>query len=335
MTKKSRHAALAVAHAPATIIANLQEQAERAREYAQAARAPRTRATYASRWRSFEAWCAAHQLGSLPCAPATLALFLTSEAQRGLKVASLASSISAIAAAHTAAGIPREQHPHRNPQVAEIWRGIRRAHGAPPRRVAPLVIGLVRRLVGELDGDKLIGIRDRALLCVGFAGAFRRSEIVALTVADVEFVAEGLRVTIRRSKTDQEAQGVTIGLPRGRSAATCPVRALEAWLQAASIVEGPLFRPIDRHSNIGARALGGRAVATVVQRTCKKAGLDPTKYAGHSLRAGLATSAAQAGKSDRAVMTQGRWESRTMVDRYVRDARLFGAHNAADGLDEE
>lgn len=336
MTKQSRHANLAVAprRTPATIITNLQEQAERAREYAQAARAPRTRATYQSRWNAFSAWCNAHQLSALPATPATLAMFLTSEAQRGLKVASLASSISAIAAAHNAAGIPRERHPHRDPQVAEIWRGIRREHGTAPRRVAPLVIGELRRLVDVLDGDKLIGVRDRALLCVGFAGAFRRSELVALRVEDIEWVQEGLKVTVRKSKTDQESFGAVVALPVGRSAATCPVRALEAWCKAAGIVEGPLFRKVDRHSNVGDKALGGRAVATVVQRTAAVAGLDPRLYAGHSLRAGLATTASRAGKTDRAIMQQGRWSGRAMVDRYVRDARLFGAHNAADGLDE-
>lgn len=335
MTKQYSQAKLALApraqRATITVISNLREQAERAREYAAAARAPRTRATYASRWRAFEAWCVAYQLSSLPCAPATLALYLTSEAQRGLKVPSLGSAISAIAAAHSAAGIPRTAHPHRDPQVAEIWRGIRRAHGTAPRRVAPLVIGELRRLVDVLDNDTLSGKRDRALLAIGFAGAFRRSELVALEVSDVEFVQEGLKVTIRRSKTDQEGHGVTIGLPIGRNAATCPVRTLRAWLDAAGITEGPLFRKIDRHGNVGARALAGRAVAIIVQRTAAEAGVSGD-FAGHSLRSGLATSSAQAGKSDRAIMTQGRWSGRAMVDRYVRDGRLFGEHNAADGL---
>jgi len=336
MTKQYSQAKLARAphgsQRAITVISDLREQAERAREYAAAARAPRTRATYASRWRAFEEWCSAHELSSLPALPSTVALYLTSEAQRGLKVPSLGSSISAIAAAHSAAGIPRTQHPHRDPQVAEIWRGIRRAHGCAPRRVAPLVIGELRRLVDVLDDAALAGTRDRALLVVGFTGAFRRSELVALTVADVAFVQEGLRVTIRRSKTDQEGQGTVIGLPLGRTPATCPVRALRAWLEAAGITEGPIFRKVDRHGNVGARALAGRAVAIVVQRTAAAAGLDPKLYAGHSLRAGLATSAAQAGKADRAIMQMGRWSGRAMLDRYIRDARLFGSHNAADGL---
>lgn len=332
-SNKSSQSALARRRAGSPIVlANLAAHAERAREYAAAARAPRTRATYASRWRAFEEWASAHQLSALPCAPATLALYITDLAQRGLKPPSIGSSISAIAFYHSAVGIPRERHPHRDPQVSEIWRGVRREHGCPPRRVAPLVIGELRRLVAELDDATLAGLRDRALLAVGFAGAFRRSELVALDVSDVAFAPEGLRVTIRRSKTDQEGHGVTIGLPHGRTPATCPVRTLRAWLDAAELTTGPLFRRVDRHQNVGRRALAGRAVARIVQRTAAAAGLDPKQYAGHSLRAGLATSAAQAGKTDRAIMTQGRWSGRAMVDRYVRDSRLFGAHNAADGL---
>jgi integrase len=183
-----------------------------------------------------------------------------------------------------------------------------------------LVVNELRALVEKLDVDTLAGKRDAALLCVGFAGAFRRSELVALEVGDLAFTNEGIKVHIRRSKVDQEGHGIFLGLPIGRTsatAATCPSATLRAWIQAAGITEGPVFRKVDRHGRVGTRALGGRAVAIIVQRTAAAAGVSGD-FAAHSLRAGLATSAAQAGKSDRAIMTQGRWSGRAMVDRYVR-----------------
>jgi integrase len=174
------------------------------------------------------------------------------------------------------------------------------------------------------------GARDRALLLVGFAGAFRRSELVGLTVADAAFSSEGLTITLRRSKTDQEGQGRKVGLPYGSTAATCPVRALQAWLDAAAVTAGPLFRSVDRHGNVGG-ALGDRDVARIVKRVAEAAGIDPANVAGHSLRAGLATTAAKAGKAAHVIMKQTGHRSVAMVQRYVRDAELF-SDNAAAGL---
>jgi integrase len=162
------------------------------------------------------------------------------------------------------------------------------------------------------------------------AGALRRSELVALDVGDVAETDEGLVVTVRRSKVDQEAAGAKVPLPRGAHAATCPVRALRAWLDASAITDGAIFCTVDRHGNVGER-LAGADAARIVKRTAARAGLDAATFSGHSLRAGLATQAARSGKSDRAIMAQGRWKSRTMVDRYVRDGALF-RDCAADGL---
>jgi len=184
-------------------------------------------------------------------------------------------------------------------------------------------------MVETLSPTSLIGVRDRALLLVGFAGAFRRSELVSLDVADVAFGADGLIVQLRRSKTDQEGEGRKVGLPFGSNPLTCPVRAVRAWLDVAVIVRGPIFRPVDRHGNVAGTQLTDQSVALVVKRCAKAAGLDPRRYAGHSLRSGLATAAAMADVSERAIMAQTGHKSLPMVRRYIRDGSLFRRNAAA------
>ena len=177
--------------------------------------------------------------------------------------------------------------------------------------------------------DNLLGLRDRALLLIGFAGAFRRSELVSLDVEDVEECAEGLRVTLRRSKTDQEGAGEVKGIPYGRKLETCPVRALRAWLEAAGITAGPIFRSVNRHGQVQPGRLSDKAVALVVKRAAEAAGFDATRYAGHSLRTGLTTSAAAAGVQERDIMRQTGHRSVNMVRRYIREGELFRSNAAA------
>jgi integrase len=187
-------------------------------------------------------------------------------------------------------------------------------------------------MVHELPANRLIGKRDRALLLVGFAGAFRRSELVGLDVGDLSWQeGQGVIVTLRRSKTDQEGQGQKVGIPFGQGEETCPVRALREWLAAAQISEGPVFRAVDRHGNVSSRGMCGRSVARVVQRSIGHTGKDARKFGGHSLRSGLATSAAMAGKSMNAIMGQTRHKSEAMVRLYIREGSLF-RDNAAQGL---
>jgi integrase len=188
----------------------------------------------------------------------------------------------------------------------------------------------LRAMVGEL-GDDLLDTRNLALLLLGFAGAFRRSELVGLNVKDVEFTCDGLIITVERSKTDQEGRGSKIGIPYGGSPLTCPVRALRSWLTAANISEGPVFRGVGRWNQVGRRRLNDRAVARVVKKYTSLIGLDSSRYSGHSLRSGFATSAAKAGKSERSIMNQTGHRSVAMVRRYIRQGSLFN-DNAAAGL---
>lgn len=172
---------------------------------------------------------------------------------------------------------------------------------------------------------------DRALLLIGFVGAFRRSELAALTVEDIEIVDDGLRVLLRRSKTDPEGAGRHVGIPFGSNPETCPVRAYRRCREVSSIASGSVFRSIDRHGSIGSGTITAQVVAMIVKRSCESAGLDPSRFSAHSLRSGLATQAARNGVSERAIMRQTGHKSVQMVRRYIREGELF-TDNAAGRL---
>lgn len=297
---------------------------EQAREYVGAAKAPNTRRAYRQDWQHFAAWCEGLGAAAMPAAPETVAAYLTAHADQ-LAVSTLQRRLASLAVAHQTAG---HEDPTKGAVAKLVWQGIRRAKGTAAKGKAPIMTADLRRMVDVLP-EGLLGARDRALLLVGFAGGFRRSELVGLDRADVEFTLEGLVISLRRSKTDQEGEGRKVGIPYGSRPETCPVRALAAWVEAAGITEGPIFRPINRHGQVQPGRLSGHAVALAIKRHAEAAGLDAAKYAGHSLRAGLATSAAAAGASERAIMAQTGHKSTAMVRRYIRDGSLFRENAAA------
>jgi integrase len=252
-----------------------------------------------------------------------VASYLASQAAT-CKPATLARRLAAINAAHRMADV---ESPTTHEAVRLTLAGIRRTVGVAQRQVRPVMTDDLRRIVAAVPDD-LTGARDRAILLVGFAGALRRSELVALTVSDLEFTDAGLVLSIRRSKTDQEGAGRQVGLPYG-SNGTCPVIALQAWLQAAGITTGPIFRRVDQHGHIGPHALQPAAVAQIVKRSVEAIGMDPDAFGGHSLRAGLATSAAQNGASETVIASQTGHRSTAMVRRYIRRGNLFKANAAS------
>ncbi|HWF08030.1 MAG TPA: site-specific integrase [Bryobacteraceae bacterium] len=301
----------------------LQIFVESVTRYARASRAESTLRGYRSDWSDFEHWSLRHRLQPLPAAPATLAAYISACADFGkLKAGSIQRRASAIAAMHTAAGF---DSPTSSPEARLTLAGIRRTLGVAQAGKAPILTADVAAMVAHLP-DKLLGVRDRALLLIGFAGAFRRSELVALDIEDIEFREDGLKVTIRKSKTDQEGAGQVIGIAFGSK--LCPVRALQEWLAAAQVSAGPIFRRIDRHGRLLDWMSPG-AVAIVVKRYAAAAGLDPAKYAGHSLRAGLVTQAAMNGVPELAIMRQTRHKSSDMLRKYIRDASLFRENASA------
>ncbi len=292
---------------------------DQARAYAVAATARATRKAYKSDWGCYDTWCRAAGVVPLPAAPETVGCYLAARAE-SLRVATLERRLATIATAHRAAGYQLDT---RHPAIRDVLRGIRRQHGSAQRQAAAATTDLVKAMVSGCDGSP-IGLRDRALLLVGFAGALRRAELVALRVEDIEESAEGLRVTIRRSKGDQAGAGQVVAIVRSGSE-TCPVAALTAWRAAAEVTEGYLFRSVDRHGRVG-DSLSDKAVALIVKRRAEAAGLDPERFSGHSLRAGLATSAAAAGAEERDIQRQTRHRSIVVLRRYIRDGELFRAN---------
>jgi site-specific recombinase XerD len=296
---------------------------EQVREYIRASKAENTLRGYQADWRDFCAWCQSRALCPLPAAAESVAAYIAECAGR-LKVGSLQRRLNAIAEAHKAAGLDSPTH---TAIVANTVKGIRRKLGTAAAHKAPALTEDIRAMVDVADSG-LIGARDRALILLGFAGAFRRSELINLDLTDVEFSRDGLTVTLRRSKTDQEGASRKVGIPYGSNPDTCPVRTVRSWIDQAGIGGGPLFRSINRHAHVQVCRLSSVDVARIVKKLALRAGLDVSKYAGHSLRAGHATSAAIAGASERSIMNQTGHRSVQMVRRYIRDGSLFRDNSA-------
>jgi integrase len=310
---------------PSTPIAvtALDDLEHEARGYVAASRSPATMRAYASDWRAFTAWCDDHGLDALPAEPTTVVLYLTDVA-RTAKAATIRRRMSSISVTHQAAGLTS---PTADILVRSTWSGIRRTNGVAQTATA-LLTDDIRAMVNALP-DTLLGRRDACLILLGFASALRRSELVALDAGDVIETNDGLVVTVNRSKTDQDGEGRQIGIPYGSNPTTCPVRTLRAWLDASGIEDGPLFRPVDRHGHLGIERLSDRAVAIVVKRTAQAAGLDPRVVAGHSLRSGMATSAARAGATEAEIMNQTGHKGLPVLRRYIRRGWLFTDNAAA------
>jgi site-specific recombinase XerD len=310
---------------PGQVLPALRDAVARAGDMARAAQAHATTRAYRSDFTIFEAWCARHDTSALPALPEVVAAFLTDEANRGIKASTIGRRAAAICHAHRLAG---HAPPTADDRVKATMAGIRRTIGTAPNRKAAATADRVMAMTAQA-GPSLAALRDRALLLLGFAMAARRSELVALDVNDVEETTEGLRITIRGSKTDQDRAGQVVAVPHGSIA--CPVMALRAWLDAAGIADGPLFRSINKSDKAGSGRLTAQSVALIIKAAARRAGLDPGQFSGHSLRAGWITSAAKRRASLVKIMNQSRHRSVDSVLGYVRDAELFHDH-AGSGL---
>jgi integrase len=275
--------------------------------FIEAATAPNTRRAYESDLKHFLAWG-----GSLPASPDVVARYLAAHATTHV-VATLARRLVAIRRAHALQSLP---DPVRSELVRLTFRGIRRAHGRPQRRAAALAAEEMIAIVASL-GDSIRDARDRALLLIGFAGAFRRSELSRVDCKSIDRTPRGIVITIPKSKTDQEGQARHVAIPHGRSA-ICPIKALDQWLEVSGISEGPLFRPVSRRGQVLPGQLSGDSIASIVKQRVKALGLDPARYSGHSLRAGFVTSAATAGAPAWRIKAQTGHVSDALVGRYIR-----------------
>lgn len=296
------------------------------RDYLKAEKADSTRRAYGSDFADFTQWCEGAGLCKLPAEPLTVARYLAALADRRLKASSIRRHCAAISYFHRMAGHPTPTLAH---GVSAVMKGIRRTIGTAPNRKAPVTAVAITEMTKGLPND-LPGMRDRALLLIGFAAALRRSELVALDVADIERAHDGIRITLRRSKVDQAGEGYTIAIPRGSRLK--PVQALEKWLEAAKITEGAVFRSFQKGGRLQTKRLTGKSVATIVKRHAAKAGLDPAIYSGHSLRTGFVTSALEHGVDVLRVMDITRHRDTKMLKVYDRRARGFKDHPGRDFL---
>lgn len=293
---------------------------ESAKSYAGASKADRTVRAYRGAFDAFRVWCGDVGADPLPASIETVAGYMASLADRGCKASTVDLHAAAIAFAHRTAGI---EPPTNSEAVKAVIQGIRRSVGTKPTRKAPATAEALKKILKKIP-ETLVGKRDRALLLIGFAAALRRSELVALQVSDLERSPQGVVVHIAKSKTDQEGAGHEVAIPAGSKLK--PVQALDAWLSAAAITSGPVFRPVAKGGRVGLVALSDRSVAQIVKDRAGAAGFDADMFAGHSLRAGFVTSALQAGADLLKVMDVTRHTQVDTLKGYDRRAQAFVNH---------
>jgi len=293
---------------------------QRVRQYVNQSKAPNTQRAYRAQWNDFTSFCEAHGHVAMPASAETVIDYMTTCADAGRRASTMQVKLAAIGFMHDAA---KQPNPAKSIEVRTVMSGIRRTIGTAPQRKAPVTLEGLRQIVGAL-GDDLRGRRDRALILIGFAGAFRRSELVALDVADVRMDATRATILLRKSKTDQEGAGFVKVIPEladpdGIRPDLCPVRALKAWLDTAGLQSGPLFRGIDRWGHVHGR-MDGREVARIVKGAAELAGVDARQFGGHSLRAGFVTQAAVDGVPAWAIAEVTGHKSQQVLAGYIRAA---------------
>ena len=294
----------------------------KAQAYQDAADAPATLRAYSSDMKNYEAWCAKSGLTALPATPEVVGAYLAA-AGEGYAMQTLRRRVAAIARASGVAGHPLDT---KHPAIRETLRGIGRTHGSRGRRSAALTTAEIRKLA-EACSDDLAGLRDRALLLTGFAGALRRSELVALDVEHLSWSDEGVKLLLAKSKTDKEGEGAEVMIVAGRHEATCPVSALQGWLGGAKITNGPVFRKVNKAGRVEARRLSEDAVRQILRRCAAAAGVEGSlaePISPHGLRAGFVTTAYRNGVLDEEIMGHTRHRSLATMRSYVRRAKLSG-----------
>ena len=293
--------------------------------YAALANALNTQRSYLSDWKHFVSWCQTRRYSPLPCNPDQLAAYARFCVEKlGLKTSTVSRRLAAINQAHVRNGFAS---PAGEWVVKKTMQRLRREHGKPARGKDPVLTKDLRRMITALPQD-LSGARDKAILLLGFAGGMRRSEIVALDLADLQLGEEGFAVQIRRSKTDQSGAGRKIGIPYGQDPLTCPVKAVLAWIELAQVTAGPLFRGVNRWNRPLPARLSDKVIWRVVKKWAATIGKNPASFGAHSLRAGLITQATIGGATEQSIQEQTGHKSVAVLRRYVREASLF-RNNAA------
>ena len=278
---------------------------------------------YKSDFEDFSLFCAKNGFNNLPSEPKVVSLYLTYLSSRDSKISTIKRRIVSIGVIHKMKGHYLDT---KHPVIIENLMGIRRRKGTIQKGKKPLLINNLKIIIDVIDKElipDLKKLRNKALLLLGFSGGFRRKELVSLNIEDAEFVFEGLKITLKKSKTDQFGEGFAKGIPHFENSIYCPVTSLKRWINLSKIKKGPIFVRFTKGSKITNTRLTDQSVALIIKEYLLKAGIDNKNYSGHSLRSGFATSAAEAGAEERSIMAITGHKSTEMVRRYIKEANLF------------
>ena len=289
----------------------------------QNSKANNTIRAYKSDFHDFELFCIQNGFKSLPSEPKIVSLYLTHLSTKDLKMSTLKRRLVSIGVVHKLKGHYLDT---KHPSIVENMMGIKRRKGSIQKSKKPLLISNLKKLINVIDQqnkDEIVKLRNRTILLIGFSGGFRRNEIVSLDYDDLDFVKEGLKITLKRSKTDQFGEGSVKGLPYFKNSEYCPVISIKKWLEISKIESGPVFRRFTKGLKLSENRLTDQTVALLIKKYLNLAGIDNKDYSGHSLRSGFATSAAESGAEERSIMAMTGHKSTEMVRRYIKEANLF------------
>ena len=289
----------------------------------QSSKANNTVRAYKSDFSDFGLFCVQNGFKSLPAEPKIISLYLTHLSTKNLKMSTLKRRLVSIGVVHKLNGHYLDT---KHPSIIENIMGIKRRKGSFQISKKPILINSLKLIINVIDEqlkEEIKKLRDRSIILIGFSGGFRRNEIVSLDYEDLDFVPEGLKINLRRSKTDQFGEGLLKALPYFNNSQYCPVVSLQKWIEKSKINKGPLFRRFKKGSNLSENRLTDQTVALLIKGYLNLAGIDSRNYSGHSLRSGFATSAAESGAEERNIMAMTGHKSTEMVRRYIKEANLF------------
>ena len=289
----------------------------------QSSKANNTVRAYKSDFKDFGLFCAQNNFKSLPSEPKIVSLYLTYLSTKEAKISTLKRRLVSIGVIHRLKGYYLDT---KHPSIIENIMGIKRRKGSIQKGKKPILISHLKKLINVIDeqmNEDIKKLRDRSIILIGFSGGFRRNEIVSLDYDDLDFVEEGLKIQIRRSKTDQFGEGLVKALPYFNNSKYCPVISLKKWIEISRINSGPLFKRFLKGSKLSENRLTDQTVALLIKEYLRLAGIDDKNYSGHSLRSGFATSAAESGAEERSIMAMTGHKSTEMVRRYIKEANLF------------
>ena len=278
---------------------------------------------YKSDFKDFGGFCAKHSFKSLPTDPKIVALYLTYLSGKDAKMSTLRRRLVSIGMIHKLKGHYLDT---KHPVIIENLMGIKRSKGSIQRGKKPILINHLKAIINvidELKTEEIKKARDKTLILVGFGGGFRRTELVSIDHEDLEFVPEGVKITLRRSKTDQFGEGTIKGLPYFSNEKYCPVVHLKKWIKISNIQQGPIFRRFGKGSSLTTHRLTDQSVVLLIKRYLELAGIENKNYSGHSLRSGFATVSAESGADERSIMAMTGHKTTQMVRRYIKEANLF------------